>query len=415
MKKVKTSVTSVASSVARFTFKIGSLAGALTGIAGVAGFTALIKRSLETNDALAKTSDKLGIATEKLAAMRLAAKLTGVENATLEKGLQNMVRNVSDAAQGIGEAKDALQDLGVDAARLNKLSPDEMFRDIAEGMSRIPNQADRVRIAYDIFGGRATALLNTLNLGAKGLDDIQKKTERYGTAISRIDAAKIERANDAWTLLRESFSGIITQISVQLAPFLEFIANQLDNIGNTGETMAAKINRVFEQLITGAISFGVALREEVLNVLPKIEQAFLNVAKYVAPTAILRKAMEDRLDEIDRMFDERAAQSDRLLDDFRRKIEAIRNKIIGGRDFTKFPASVPIPGLGGAAGRGGVTGSIGGSDVLLRAGQRLGRQKFGDDSKNLKDIKDNTSDAAESLTELVQLMRGTGFPVVGFN
>jgi hypothetical protein len=86
--------------------RIAAGMGALfAGGAGVVGFTALVKNSLQSADALAKTSDKLGLATEKLAGLQHAAELTGAGTRTLDMGLQRMTRRVSEAAQGTGEAQ----------------------------------------------------------------------------------------------------------------------------------------------------------------------------------------------------------------------------------------------------------------------------------------------------------------------
>ena len=47
------------------------------GVTGIAMTAALVKSGLASADALAKTADKLGITTEKLAGLRHAAELTG--------------------------------------------------------------------------------------------------------------------------------------------------------------------------------------------------------------------------------------------------------------------------------------------------------------------------------------------------
>lgn len=186
---------------------------------------ALVKSSLATNDVLAKTSDKLGIATEKLAGLEHAAKITGVETNTLHKGLQNMVRNIADFGQGIGEAKRELESLGFSQQQLMAMSPDQQFVAIAEALKGVENNTERVNIAYKIFGGRATALLNTLDLGADGLAAMEAETVKFGTAITRVDAAKIEQANDAMTRAQAAIRGAATRATVELAPGIKAVAD----------------------------------------------------------------------------------------------------------------------------------------------------------------------------------------------
>ena len=80
---------------------------AVVALAGAGGMGALVKSSLDAVDALAKTSQKLGITTEALAGLRHAAELTGVKTQTLDMAIQRMTRRVAEAAAGTGEAKAA--------------------------------------------------------------------------------------------------------------------------------------------------------------------------------------------------------------------------------------------------------------------------------------------------------------------
>jgi len=127
--------------------------------AGVAAAAALTKASMTSIDALAKTSDRLGIATEQLAGLQHAAALAGVENRTLEKSLQNLAVGVSDAADGTGVAKDALLELGLNAAILEKMPLDKQMLAVADAMKNVETQTERVRIATDLFGARGVAVL----------------------------------------------------------------------------------------------------------------------------------------------------------------------------------------------------------------------------------------------------------------
>src|SRR5690625_5069762 len=98
-------------------------------------------------DQLAKTSDKLGIAPDKLQELRYAANQAGVAMSVLDTATQRMVRRVSEASQGRGTALGALQELNLDAKEMARLSPEEQMRRIADSMARVETQGDRVRLA----------------------------------------------------------------------------------------------------------------------------------------------------------------------------------------------------------------------------------------------------------------------------
>jgi hypothetical protein len=92
---------------------IRTLGGALIGAATVGGLGALVDRSISAADAIGKTADKIGVGVEALQELRFAAKASGVEQQTLDMALQRFTRRAAEAAQGTGEAKDALAQMGI--------------------------------------------------------------------------------------------------------------------------------------------------------------------------------------------------------------------------------------------------------------------------------------------------------------
>jgi len=226
--------------------------GAAFATAGVAAGVALTKASMTSVDALAKTSDRLGIATEKLAGLQHAASLAGVENRTLEKSLQNLAVGVSDAADGTGVAKDALLELGLSAGILEQLPLDQQMSKVADAMQGVTNQADKVRIATDLFGARGVAVLNMIGSGSENLTKMAEEAEHLGIAVSRVDAAKIEAANDSVTRAKSVFAGLGNQLSDAFSPIIGEVATRFyqaaldaEGFGNIGQDVAAALVRGF--------------------------------------------------------------------------------------------------------------------------------------------------------------------------
>jgi hypothetical protein len=92
---------------------VRTLGGALLGAATVGRLAALVDRSISAADAIGKTADKIGVGVEALQELRFAAKASGVEQQTLDMALQRFARRAAEAAQGTGEAKDALAQMGI--------------------------------------------------------------------------------------------------------------------------------------------------------------------------------------------------------------------------------------------------------------------------------------------------------------
>ena len=92
---------------------IRTLGGALIGVTTVGGLAALVDRSISAANVIGKTADKIGVGVEALQELRFAAKASGVEQQTLDMALQRFTRRAAEAAQGTGEAKDALAQMGI--------------------------------------------------------------------------------------------------------------------------------------------------------------------------------------------------------------------------------------------------------------------------------------------------------------
>ena len=103
--------------------KLVGFGAAIAGIAGGAGLAVMVKKSLESIDAVAKLSDRIGIATEDIVRFQHAGQIAGVEVESMNKSLEQFVRRMGEANEGTGEAKDALDRLGLSSSTLSRVSP----------------------------------------------------------------------------------------------------------------------------------------------------------------------------------------------------------------------------------------------------------------------------------------------------
>ena len=224
--------------------------------AGAAAAAALTKMQMSNIDSLAKTADKIGVTTEALGGLRHAAELTGVGSDTLDMAMQRLTRRVSEAANGTGEAKNALIELGINAANLEKLPLDVQMEVIADAMGDVKSQSDKVRLAMKLFDSEGVSLVNTLASGSTGLQQMAKEADTLGITVSRVDAAKIEMANDAVTKSKGVFTGLGNQLATAFAPIIESVSNNLyqaaldtAGFGNIGQDVADALVRGFGKFL----------------------------------------------------------------------------------------------------------------------------------------------------------------------
>ena len=223
--KTKKGFGSVTKGISRVAGAALNLKTALIGTAGIAGMGLLIKSSLDATDSLGKTARKIGVTTESLASMRYAAKLTGVETATMDMALQRFTRRAAEAAMGTGEAKDALKELGLNASDLIKMPLEEQMGDLAGAFDNVATDADKVRLAMKLFDSEGVALVNTLGLGKEGLFQMAAEAEELGIALKGSTVAGVEAANDSLTRMQMAFKGVRDQTVAALAPALGHLAD----------------------------------------------------------------------------------------------------------------------------------------------------------------------------------------------
>lgn len=223
-----------------------SLKTAIATLVGSAGLGLLVSRQLAAIDSTAKFADMIGETTQDLVGLQHAAEITaGVTGGQFNMALQRMTRRLAEAANGTGEAKDAIKQLGLDAQELSKMGPAAAFQEISAAMQDIDSQGQRVRVAFKLFDSEGAKLVNTLNAGPEAIRELIAEADTLGRSFDRVDAAKIEAANDAITRSRAAFSGVARTLTVQLAPYIEAVANQF--------VASSKDANGFKDVVIGAV------------------------------------------------------------------------------------------------------------------------------------------------------------------
>lgn len=225
--------------------------GSVAGGAAAAGLALVTTRHLAGIDAAAKFADEVGVSTEALMGYRHAADLTGTKQETIDKGLQRLVRRLGEAKLGYGEGVKGLDALGLAAEDMQNKSPEQALALIADRLNQQPDAATKAAAAYALFGRQGQEMLNFLALGSEGLASTREEAEQLGLTFSRVDAAKVEAANDAITRVKAGIAGAGQSLTIALAPYIEATAEQLLGLGLSGDMMSKKIMTGVEWVATG--------------------------------------------------------------------------------------------------------------------------------------------------------------------
>src|SRR5919108_452380 len=211
---------------------IRTLGGALAGVATVGGLVALVDRSISAADAIGETASKIGVGVEALQELRFAASLAGVEQQTLDMALQRFVRRVAEAANGTGEAKDALAQMGIALRDQsgNLRSSEDLLADVADAFARIEDPAERLRFAFKLFDSEGVVLVNLLSDGSGALEQMRERARDLGIVLNEHLVRDAGRARDELDTLSQVISANLTRAALEAAPVIADISSWLAEV-----------------------------------------------------------------------------------------------------------------------------------------------------------------------------------------
>lgn len=224
--------------------------------ASAAAGVALVRNGLQTIDAQAKLAKSLGTTVAGVQTLERAGDLAGVSIGEIEQATLQLTRRLSMAAAGTGPAVKALDRLGLSAEKLQKMPVDERVAAIQDALANLIPEAERASVATKIFGDRAGLTFSRIDSAT--IRQAQKDMRAFGITVSEMDAAQVEKTNDAISRLGLLWRGVSNQVAVAVAPALERIVEGLARVasvtGPVGKALKTVLTNL-ERLATYAGTF----------------------------------------------------------------------------------------------------------------------------------------------------------------
>jgi len=215
-----------------------SAAGALAGALAVRQFSRFAKSAIESADAIAKTSDQLGIATDTLQEYRIAAGLAGVSTAKVDKGLGGFAKRLGELRAGTGSLLTLLDktNQSLKSQLVAAGSTAEALSVLLRAMAGTANQADRLALSAAAFGrGAGIAFVNLVKNGAGEVEALRARLAGLGLIMSEGVLRAAERLNDSLGLLNRAFRvGFDTAIIVGLTGSIKATEQSLKQARDLG-------------------------------------------------------------------------------------------------------------------------------------------------------------------------------------
>lgn len=271
--------------LSRLTTALRSIAKATVLVAAgiTAAFILLTRSSARSIDAIAKISAKLGIPIKKMKGLEIAASEAGIEFNAFTTGLQRAARRIEEALSGAGVGVKPLEALGLSIKELAALSPDEQILKIADALEQVGRQGQKILIGFGLFDTEGVA---NILLTADALREAERFAEKMGLTINKIDAAKVEAANDAAGRLKFTFRGLFDILAIKAAPAIEAFSNlaikKLIEAGGVAEVLSKILSASFDFIQPKILAFADSFAKAGLFIAKRLTAEFGVIALAMA-------------------------------------------------------------------------------------------------------------------------------------
>ncbi|MBO9195687.1 hypothetical protein J5277_16395 [Rhizobium sp. 16-449-1b] len=167
----------------RLTAFLGLLGAGGAGV--IASAYGLAKSVADIGGEIDDTANRLKIGIEALQEWRYAARLSGVENASFDKGVEKLGINAVAAAKGNKQLASAFRSIGVRVKDAHgKMRPmDDVLDATMAALAGIKDPLKQNALAFQLFGKSGVVLTQMMADGAGGMKDLRSEARRLGIVL----------------------------------------------------------------------------------------------------------------------------------------------------------------------------------------------------------------------------------------
>ena len=221
--------------VGGLTKAFGGLAGA-AGIGGVlVGLASLIQKSINNTIEMKVLAATAGVTTQAFQEYLFMARQAGISQSGVIDGLKELkIRMDEFAYTGLGPGADAFLRLGYIQSDFQKglVSTDDMFISVMNALRQVDNQAARLRIADEMFGGTGgeqfERLVRFLDETGMSMDDLRIKAHELGVVLGDDIVNKTRETHIKFLELKDVVATKFARAILDALPPVEDLAKLMD-------------------------------------------------------------------------------------------------------------------------------------------------------------------------------------------
>lgn len=195
--KIGTVATDVGKALATAVAAIGTAA-----VAAGKQFWDMANDVASADDAIDKTSQKIGISAEAYQEWSYVFERSGADVNNLQTGMKKLATVVTDAAEGSDSAAEKLAAVGLSIEDINGKSQEEQLSMVISALQDMGSGAERTAAANDLLGKSAVDMAAVLNMTAEDTETLKQEARDYGMVMSNEAVAASAAFEDSLTRLQ---------------------------------------------------------------------------------------------------------------------------------------------------------------------------------------------------------------------
>jgi hypothetical protein len=208
-----------------------------------------VRNVAEYADEVDKSSQKTGIAADKLQGLQFAAKMSDIS----AKDLDNSLKKLANAMEGAGVAgskgAEAFAAVGLKASDLKNMKTDEVLAKVADAFQNSQDGAGKAAIAMQLFGKSGTDMIPFLNKGSGSITELIAQAQKMGLVMSGDALESAGRLDDQFKLMDAQIEGLQRRASSALVPAFLQITNAFSQSTQQGGAMSGVFDGLGEVLL----------------------------------------------------------------------------------------------------------------------------------------------------------------------
>lgn len=262
---------------------VSASGAAAVGIIGaiVTGLGKLTISTSKTADNLLTLSSTTGMSTDALQEFEYASELLDVSSNTLQGSLTKLIKNMSTARDGTGEAAEAFKTLHIKVANSNGSLKDanEVFYKAIDALGKVKNETDRDAMSMQIFGKSARELNPLIEAGSARLKELGVEAHNVGYVMDNETLQQFGQLDDAMQRMSKQGDALKNSFAIALLPMMTAVAEAVSKI----PTPLLRIVIVLGGLVTVGVLIAKTMRDvAVANAILSASNVVLGTTSTVA-------------------------------------------------------------------------------------------------------------------------------------